>query len=65
VGGQDHCGGAVMNTKAVLVVGNLVEGFKFIGPFDSFNDAAAYNELHYGGVSWVAELEEVESVEQE
>jgi hypothetical protein len=54
-----------MNTKAVLVVGNLVEGFKFIGPFDSFNDAAAYDELHYGGVSWVAELEEVESVEQE
>jgi hypothetical protein len=40
----------------VLVVGNLSEGFRFIGPFQGFDSAALYAE----GVelnSWVATLE--------
>jgi hypothetical protein len=56
------------NKNCVLVVGNLAEGFKFVGPFDSFDAAATYDELHYGGVGWVAELilaDETESDETE
>jgi hypothetical protein len=42
--------------KCVLVVGNLTEGYRFIGPFDDFDKACDFS---YGieGENWIASLE--------
>jgi hypothetical protein len=46
------------NEKAVLVRGNLSDGFKFTGPFKSFTDAVVYSDDNpsdeYG--EWIAEI---------
>lgn len=41
---------------AVVVEGNLSEGFSVTGPFVSFDAAVEYNELS-GGTGWVMVLE--------
>jgi|LakMenEpi03Aug12_release.lakeMendotaPanAssembly.Ray.scaffolds.fasta_scaffold3752880_1 hypothetical protein len=43
--------------KCILVVGNLSEGFRFVGPFDDFDAAALYAE-GVDAETWVASLEE-------
>jgi len=43
--------------KCVLVVGNLTEGYRFIGPFDDFDAAAQFSE-GVDAETWVASLEE-------
>ena len=52
------------DTKAsdpcILVVGNLSDGFRFIGSFASFDDAAGYSEW-IGADTWVATLETPET----
>ena len=40
----------------VLVVGNLSEGFRFVGPFSSFDEACVYAD-QIGSENWVATLE--------
>ena len=45
--------------KFVLVTGNLSEGYRVFGPFDSF-DAAAAADVTMGG--WVMTLEPPDSV---
>lgn len=45
--------------KYILVKGNLSDGFTFIGPFDSF-DEAAFCQDAVRGYSWVASLHEPE-----
>lgn len=37
--------------KYVAITGNLSEGFEFHGPFDSFDDAAAFAD---GMESWIS-----------
>jgi len=48
-----------MPEKYIIVTGNLSDGFDFVGPFDSFEDATIYCEENggewYG--DWVASLE--------
>jgi hypothetical protein len=39
----------------ILVLGNLNDGFEFIGPFDSFDDAADA-DIDENRLSWVATL---------
>lgn len=42
--------------KCILVIGNLSDGFRFVGPFDEFDEAVQFSE----GVdtdNWVATLE--------
>ncbi len=48
--------------KCILVIGNLSDGFKFVGPFETFEDACAYSE-RVDTDSWVATLEEDEDVQ--
>lgn len=44
-----------METDAhIVVAGNLSDGFEFIGPFDSFDAAAAYADRKIDGESWIA-----------
>lgn len=43
----------------ILIIGNLSDGFRFVGPFQSFEEAAEFAE----GVdadNWVATLETLE-----
>lgn len=47
-------------TKEVFIIvkGNICEGFKFIGPFDSFDDASDYDYYkagaNVGDSGWIA-----------
>ena len=43
-------------TSFVLVVGNLSEGFRFIGPFSSFDEACEYPE-YSNKITWISTLE--------
>ena len=43
------------NDKAVFVRVNLSDGFTFIGPFDSFDDAA-FSIDRMDGETWIATL---------
>jgi hypothetical protein len=44
-----------MPNKYLLVVGNLSEGFRFEGPFETFDDAD-FDSYRHDEVSWVATL---------
>ncbi len=46
--------------KAIIIYGNPVDGFKYIGPFDDLNDAITQGNTNpdVDGDWWVAELEE-------
>lgn len=46
-----------METQCVIVVGNLSEGFKFVGPFQSFDEAAEYAERFLDCETWIATLD--------
>ena len=43
----------------ILVIGNLSDGFRFVGPFTSFGEAAEYAE-RVDTDNWVATLEKPE-----
>jgi hypothetical protein len=45
-----------MPEPCILVVGNLSDGFRFIGPFSSFQEAVEYAE-RVDTDNWVATLE--------
>ena len=49
-----------MNKTAVLVIGNLVDGYKFYGPFNDADFASEYANLHNLKNSFVVELEKPE-----
>jgi hypothetical protein len=40
---------------SILVLGNLSDGYTFVGPFDSFDEAAEADK-NYSQMSWVATL---------
>ena len=48
-----------MKEKCILVIGNLSDGFQFVGPFDSFQEASEYSE-GVDEMNWVATLEKPE-----
>lgn len=51
--------------KYVLVLGNPVTGFSFVGPFDRGDDAAEYMyRTHYEGDWWIAVMTEPALLEQ-
>jgi hypothetical protein len=53
-------------SKSVLVIGNLSEGFRFVGPFDSHEEADEYSRLKADAFSdWIATLEPPEQVVHE
>jgi hypothetical protein len=42
----------------IVIVGNPVEGLKFIGPFDNANDVLEWVEDHGGSSQWwLADME--------
>ena len=43
--------------ECLLVVGNPVDGFIYVGPFTDMEDATHYAEGHITAYWWVAELE--------
>lgn len=49
-----------MNKTAVLVIGNLVDGYKFFGPFSDADLAAEYANLFSLKNAFVVELEKPE-----
>jgi hypothetical protein len=46
-------GGLLMDCPCVAIMGNLTEGFKVVGPFDSFDSAASFAD---GQESWITTL---------
>ena len=55
----------MFNAKAIVIVGDPVEGFEYYGPFDSANEAISFADGSVGGVVidehwWVVELESPE-----
>ena len=50
-----------MNKTAILVIGNLVDGYKFYGPFNDADFAAEYANLHNLKNAFVVELEKPEA----
>lgn len=47
----------------ILVLGNLSDGFRFIGPFPSFDAATEYQEKHHPQFdNWIATLELVNDI---
>jgi len=54
-----------MDKPCVLVIGNLNEGFRFIGPFDDFDEAAEYSQkFGQDAWDWVATLESPEAAKK-
>lgn len=53
-----HCGALCHDEpeRAVIVSGNLCDGFRFHGPYDSF-DEAAEAAADMDGETWIARLE--------
>ena len=49
---------------AIIVCGNLSDGFRFYGPFPSFDDAANVAQDMDERETWIATLEQLESGEQ-
>jgi hypothetical protein len=41
----------------IIVAGNLSDGFRFVGPFPSFDEAAEYAERWIDDATWVASLD--------
>lgn len=46
----------------ILVIGNLSDGFRFVGPFTSFEEAVEYSQ-RVDTDNWVATLEKPEEEE--
>jgi hypothetical protein len=47
-----------MDEQFVVIVGNLVDGFRFVGPFADFDDASVYSDrFESGSADWIAVLE--------
>jgi len=46
----------VASKPCIVVIGNLSEGYRFVGPFDDFDSAAEYSD-GMGADAWVARLE--------
>ena len=40
-----------MNRYLVLI-GNVIDGVEFFGPFDTHEDALEYASRHHGGAEW-------------
>ncbi len=38
----------------ILIVGDPVNGFQFIGPFDSEDDAIRHGDIHYSESTWTS-----------
>lgn len=51
-----------MDKKCVLVIGNLSDGFRFLGPFADFDAAAQFSET-LDADSWVATLDTPEQTD--
>lgn len=46
--------------NTLLIVGNPVDGFQYIGPFADAGDATSYAEEHCHADWWVAEMQSME-----
>ena len=54
-----------MDKPCVLVIGNLNEGFRFIGPFADFDEAAEYSQkFGQDAWDWIATLESPEAAKK-
>jgi len=47
------CGATMRNDLYILVVGNVIDGLSFIGPFDCPSDASDYAEFEERHEDWV------------
>lgn len=43
--------------QCIVVAGNLSDGFRFVGPFPSFDEAAEYAERWIDDTTWIATLD--------
>lgn len=41
----------------IIVAGNLSDGFRFVGPFQSFDEATEYAERWIDDTTWIASLD--------
>lgn len=48
--------------KYILIIGNLVDGHQFVGPFEHFDDADNAS-AEYDGPTWIQSLEEPKEYE--
>lgn len=46
-----------MDTPCIIVAGNLADGFRFVGPFPSFDEAAEYAERFIDDNTWISTLD--------
>lgn len=46
-----------MDTTCIIVAGNLADGFRFVGPFPSFDEAAEYAERFIDDNTWISTLD--------
>lgn len=53
-----------MEEKVVILVGNLTEGFDVIGPFNSFDEAADFDNVMFDGSGWIMPLTDKDDVEK-
>jgi hypothetical protein len=44
----------------IVVAGNPVDGFSFVGPFDTDGDALVWADAHMNGDWWIVTLENPE-----
>jgi len=42
--------------KYIIVCGNINEGFNFIGPFDSWDEASEYADVYVNDTTWISEI---------
>ena len=45
-------------SKAIVIIGNLADGFEFVGTFESFDAASRWDNENNGGFGWIATLNE-------
>jgi hypothetical protein len=43
--------------QCIIVAGNLSDGFRFVGPFPSFDEAAEYADQFIDDTTWIATIE--------
>lgn len=57
---MDNCNVCDEPKPAIIVIGNLSDGFQFVGPFETWEYASAYDDEHLGhAVTWIATLEHI------
>jgi hypothetical protein len=54
-----------METKFIIVAGNLSDGFKFYGPYASFDDADEASRLFGMQSTWISPLETADFAKME